>query len=101
MLSADDTPLTGDQANQFAKREIASELAKKEAQDTSAAALAAAKFEGDYARIMTAATPAAPPAAGGEAPAGEAQNAEKPAGEAAPAGEAPKPAEEQKEAPKN
>ena len=97
VLSADESPLTGDQANQFAKREIASELAKKEAQNTSAAALGAAKFEGDYARIMTAAAPAT----GGEAPAGEAQNAEKPAGEAAPAGEAPKPAEEQKEAPKN
>ncbi len=100
VLSADVTPLTGDQANQFAKREIASELAKKEAQDTSAAALAEAKYEGDYGRIMTAAVPAAP-AAGGEAPAGETQNAEKPADEAAPSAEAPKPAEEQKEAPKN
>jgi EpsD family peptidyl-prolyl cis-trans isomerase len=94
VLSADQTPLTGEQADQFAKRELANELAKKEAQDTSAAALASSKFEGDYARIMTAATPAAP-AATGEAPAGEAQNADRPAGEAQ------KPADDQKEAPKN
>ena len=100
VLSADVTPLTGDQANQFAKREIASELAKKEAQDTSAAALAAAKYEGDYGRIMAVAAPAAP-AAGGETPAGDAQNADRPAGEAAPSAEGPKPAEGQKEAPKN
>ena len=103
VISADDSPLTGDQATNFAKREIANDLAKKEAQDTSAAALAAAKFEGDYTRIMTAATPAAP-ASGAEAPAGEAQNAEKP-GETpaaeAPTGEAQKAADEQKEAPKN
>jgi EpsD family peptidyl-prolyl cis-trans isomerase len=90
VLVADDRPLTGDQANQFAKRELASELAKKEAQATSAAALAAAKYEGDYARIMAAAT--RPPA--GEAPAGEAQNV-------SPAGETHKAAEGQKEAPKN
>ncbi len=88
VLSADDRPLAGDQANQFARRELASDLAKKEAQATSAAALAAAKFEGDYARIMTAAAPA------GKPPAGEAQNAP-------PAGEAQKAAEDQKEAPKN
>ena len=72
VTSVDDRPLTGDEANQFAKRELASDLAKEEAQATSAAALAGAKYEGDYARIMTAATPAAA-AAGGEAPAGEAQ----------------------------
>ncbi len=101
VLSDDTVPLTGQQANAFAKREVASELAKKEAQDTSAAALGAAKFEGDYARIMATAAPGGAPAAGVEAPAGEAQNAEKPAGEGAPAGEAPKPAEEQKDAPKN
>ena len=94
VLSADQTPLTGEQADQFAKRELANELAKKEAQDTSAAALASSKFEGDYTRIMTAPTPAAP-AATGEAPAGEAQNADRPAGEAQ------KPADDQKEAPKN
>ena len=99
VLSADDKPLTGDQANQFAKEQLASDLAKKEAQETSAAVLSSAKYEGDYARIMTVAT-SPTPAAGGETPAGEAQAAEKPAGEAA-AGEAQKSGEEQKEAPKN
>ncbi len=93
VASADERPLTGDQANQFAKRELASDLAKKEAQEASAAARAASKYEGDYARIMAAAAPAAP-AAGGEAPAGEAQNGSS-------VGEAPKVGEEQKEAPKN
>ena len=83
VVSVDDAPLSGEQANGFAKREIANDLAKKEAQDTSAAALAAAKFEGDYGRIMTAPTPAAPPG-GGEQPVVEPQNAEK-SGEAAPA----------------
>lgn len=96
VVSEDDRPLTGDQASQFAKRELASDLAKKEAQETSAAALSAAKYEGDYKRIMTAARPAA----SGEPQAEEAQNAEKPAGEA-PAGEAQKAGEEQKEAPKD
>lgn len=95
VASADEKPLTGDQAAQFAKRELASDLAKKEAQDTSAAVLSAAKYEGDYERIMTAATPAA-----GQAPAGELPNAGKPA-EWAPAGETQKTGEEQKEAPKN
>jgi EpsD family peptidyl-prolyl cis-trans isomerase len=93
VLSADDRPLSGEPANQLAKRELASDLAKKEAQATSSAALAGAKFEGDYARIMAVAAPAAP-AAGGEAPAGEARGA-------SPAGGAQKAGEEQKEAPKN
>ncbi len=91
VTSVDDKPLTGPEADQFAKRELASDLAKKTAQDAANAALAGAKFEGDYARIMTAAAPAP----GGETPAGEAQNGEKPAGEAQKAGE------QQKEAPKN
>ena len=101
VVSADDRPLAGDQATLLAKRELASDLAKKEAQDTSAAVLSSAKFEGDYARIMTAAaTPTTPAATPAPAPAGEAQNAEKPAGEAQ-AGEPQKAGVEQKEAPKN
>jgi len=100
VISADDAPLTGEQANAFAKREIASEMARKEAQDTLAAALQATKFEGDYARIMKAATPGAP-AAAAETPEGESESGEKPAEETSPAGEAPKPAEERKETPKN
>jgi EpsD family peptidyl-prolyl cis-trans isomerase len=101
VLAANDAPLTGEQASAFAKREIASELARKEAQDTLAAALGAAKFEGDYARIMKLPTPGAA-AAGGETPEGEPQSDERPVGEASsPAGESAKPAEPQKDAPKN
>jgi EpsD family peptidyl-prolyl cis-trans isomerase len=95
VTSVDDKPLTGDEAQQFAKRELRNELAKKAAEDTYAAALASAKYEGDYARIMALPTPAAaPPAA--EAPAAEGQTGEKPA--AAEGGAKP---ETDKEAPKN
>ena len=100
VVSADDRPLAGDQATLLAKRQLASDLAKKEAQGTSAAVLSGAKFEGDYARIMTGAATPTTPTASAEAPAGPAQNAEKPAGEAQ-AGEPQKADEEQKEAPKN
>ncbi len=91
VISADDKPLTGDEADQFAKRELTQDLAKKTAEDTSSAALANAKYEGDYARIMALQTPVAP-----VAPAGEAQGGEKPA--EAQTGEK---SEAQKEAPKN
>ena len=93
VTSVEEKPLTGDEADLFAKRQLREELAKKSAQDTFTAALATAKYEGDYARIM-ASPPPAPPAA--EAPAGEAQGAEKPA--EAPNGAKP---DENKEAPKN
>jgi EpsD family peptidyl-prolyl cis-trans isomerase len=90
VASADDKPLTGEEADRFAKRMLTEDLAKKTAQETSAAALAGAKYEGDYARIM-AQTPAAPAAAASEAPGaekpGETQNGDK--------------ADAQKEAPKN
>lgn len=81
ILSVDDKPLTGEEANQFAKRALANEIAKKTSQDTYNAALATAKYEGDYGRIMSSASPAgAAPAEGetqsGEKP-GEADNAEK------------------------
>ena len=94
VTSVDDKPLTGDEAQQFAKRELRNELAKKSAEDTYAAALASAKYEGDYARIMAASTPAAPASA--EAPAAEGQTGEKPA--AAESGAKP---ESDKDAPKN
>ena len=93
VTSVDDKPLTGEDAQQLGKRELASDLAKKTAADTSREAIAATKFEGDYGRIMT--TAAAAPAAAGEAAPAPA------AGEVAPApaaGEAPaaqKPADEQ------
>jgi EpsD family peptidyl-prolyl cis-trans isomerase len=92
VTSADDKPLTGDEAQQFAKRELRNDLANKTAEDTYTAALATAKYEGDYGRIMAASTPAAPAAA--EAPAAEGQTGEKPA--ATESGAKP-----DKEAPKN
>ncbi len=105
VTSVEDKPLTGDQADGFAKRELINELARKDSQQSLAAALAGAKYEGDYARIMTAPTPAAgTPAAEtpteAEKPAGEAPTeAEKPVGETP--SEAEKPAgEKQTESPK-
>jgi EpsD family peptidyl-prolyl cis-trans isomerase len=89
VISLDESPLTGGNADQFAKRELATDLARKSSQQTVEAALASAKYEGDYGRIMTAPTPAAnaqTPPAGGEATAGEKPAGEKPAGEK-PAGE--------------
>jgi hypothetical protein len=93
VTSVDEKPLTGDDAQQLGKRELASDLAKRAAEDTSKAATGSSKFEGDYNRIMTAiAAPAATPAAAGEA-------APAPAAVEAPAAE--KPGEEpQKEQPK-
>ena len=60
VTSVDQKPLTADQANEFAKREVRVDIGRKGAEEISKAALADAKFEGDYARIMTAATPATP-----------------------------------------
>ncbi len=84
VTSVDPKPLIGDEANEFAKREVRAEIARKSADGISQAALATAKYEGDYARVMATAPPggAAPAAApGGEAPSGAAQDTEKPAGE--------------------
>lgn len=93
VTSVEDKPLTADEAQQLGKRQLAAAMAKKAAEDTSSAALASSKFEGDYARIMATPTPAAPaaaaPAAGGETPPAEAPAAAKPGGE------------QQKDAPKN
>jgi hypothetical protein len=86
VTSVDPKPLTGDEADEFAKREVRAEIGRKSAEDISRAALATAKYEGDYARVMTTPTPApgavapAPPP-GGETPSGAAQDTEKPAGE--------------------
>ena len=72
VTSVDPKPLTADQANEFAKRQVRTEIGRQGAEEISKSALADAKFEGDYARIMTAATPAAAtPAAGTPAPATE------------------------------
>ena len=97
VTSVDDKPLTGDEANQFAKRELAS-IWPRRAQDTSAAALAGAKYEGDYGRIMTAPRAGAP-AAAAAASAGRRGAERREAGEAQ--RRAAKAGEEQKEAPKN
>ena len=55
--SVDPKPMTGDQANEFAKREVRVDIGRKGAEAISKAALADSKFEGDYARIMTTAAP--------------------------------------------
>ena len=84
VTSVDLKPLTGDEATEFAKREVRAEIARKSAEDVSRAALASAKYEGDYAHVMSTPAPgaAAPAAAsGGEAPSGSAQETEKPGGE--------------------
>jgi EpsD family peptidyl-prolyl cis-trans isomerase len=80
--SVDPKPMTGDQANEFAKREVRVDIGRKGAEAISKAALADSKFEGDYARIMTTAAPGAPapaPATEGEAPAGAPPTPEPPA----------------------
>ena len=102
--SVDPSPLTGEDADQFAKREVRAEIGRNGAQQITTAALANAKYEGDYARVMALQTPGAAgpaPAAGGEPPAGAAPAA----GGESPAGAAPtteKPADNShKEQPKN
>jgi EpsD family peptidyl-prolyl cis-trans isomerase len=82
--AVDPKPMTAEEADEFAKREVRTEIGRKGAQQITDAALASAKFEGDYPRVMALSTPGAAgpaPAAGGEAPAGAAPTTEKPAGE--------------------
>jgi EpsD family peptidyl-prolyl cis-trans isomerase len=68
VTSVDSKPLTTDQANEFAKRQVRLDIGRQGAEAISKSALADAKFEGDYARIMTAAAPAvATPAPDGAA----------------------------------
>jgi EpsD family peptidyl-prolyl cis-trans isomerase len=102
VTSVEDKPLTGDEAQALGKRLLAQQILRGTAEDTSKAALAAAKFEGDYERIMSAATPAAPaPAPAGETPAEAAPAAgETGAAPGTPGGEKPSD-DQQKEAPKN
>ncbi|MGC2785788.1 MAG: EpsD family peptidyl-prolyl cis-trans isomerase, partial [Roseiarcus sp.] len=74
VTSVDQKPMTADQANEFAKRELRVDIGRKDAEEITKSALADAKFEGDYARIMTAAVTPAPATDGaatpGAAPAG-------------------------------
>ena len=48
VTSVDQKPLTTDQANEFAKREVRVDIGRKSAEAISKEALADAKFEGDY-----------------------------------------------------
>jgi EpsD family peptidyl-prolyl cis-trans isomerase len=84
VTSVDQKPLTGEQANEFATREVRVDIERKAAQDISKAALADSKFEGDYSRIMTIASPGASqraPGTEGETLPGVAPTTETPAGE--------------------
>jgi hypothetical protein len=100
VTSVDQKPLTTDQANEFAKRQVRLDIGRQGAEAISKSALADAKFEGDYARIMTATAPA------GAAPA-PADGAALPGATPAPAVEGAAPSTEtpggetQKDQPKN
>jgi EpsD family peptidyl-prolyl cis-trans isomerase len=92
VTSVDPKPMTSDQANEFAKREVRADIGRKGAESINKAALADSKFEGDYARIMTIAAPATPapaPATDSQPPAGALPTPE------------PAPTDTQKEQPKN
>ncbi len=102
VMSVDQKPMTADQANEFAKRELRVDIGRKDAEEITKSALADAKFEGDYARIMTAAVTPAPATEGatppGAAPATGTEGAAAPG--AAPATDTSG-GETQKEKPKN
>jgi EpsD family peptidyl-prolyl cis-trans isomerase len=91
VTSVDQKPLTGDEANEFARRQVRLDIGRKGAEQITNAALADSKFEGDFARIMTTASPGAP----GPSPATEGETAPGAATTESPAGES------QKEQPKN
>jgi EpsD family peptidyl-prolyl cis-trans isomerase len=101
VTSVDPKPLTTDQANEFAKRQVRLDIGRQGAEAISKSALADAKFEGDYVRIMTAAAPA------GATPAPATDGAALPGAAPAPATEGAMPTTEtpagdsQKEQPKN
>jgi EpsD family peptidyl-prolyl cis-trans isomerase len=101
VTSVDQKPLTTDEANEFAKRQVRLDVGRKGAEAISKSALADAKFEGDYTRIMTAAAPAA------ATPAPATDGAALPGATPAPATEGATPTtetpggESQKEQPKN
>jgi EpsD family peptidyl-prolyl cis-trans isomerase len=99
VTSVDPKPLTSDQGDEFAKRQVRVDIGRKGAEAISKAALADAKFEGDFARIMSAPGPAAAapaPAEGAALPGATPAPAEG----AAPTTETPG-GETQKEQPKN
>ena len=74
VTSAEEKPLTGEDADKFAKQQLSTDFARKIAQQIMDAALASAKYEGDYVHVMATPTPAAKvqiPSASGEEPAAE------------------------------
>ena len=111
VASIDPKPMTTEEANEFAKRQLRADIGRNGAEAIAKSALADGKFEGDFARIMTVARPCrpapgtdggAPPAPGAEGAAlpgatpapGAAEGASPPAADA-PAGDGPEgPAEE-------
>jgi EpsD family peptidyl-prolyl cis-trans isomerase len=68
VTSVDPKPMTAEQADEFAKRQLQIDIGRKGAEAIGSAALADAKFEGDYARIMTATAAPAPGAENAAAP---------------------------------
>ncbi len=100
VTSVDQKPLTADQANEFAKRELRVDIGRKGAEEISKAALADAKFEGDYAHIMSAAVTPAPATDGAATPGAVPGTEGAAAPGATPATETPG-GETQKEQPKN
>ena len=97
VTSVDQKPLTTEEANEFAKRQVRVDIGRQGAEAISKSALADAKFEGDFARIMTTATPTPTPASDAAAPPG----AQAPATEGAPPATETPGGESQKEQPKN
>jgi hypothetical protein len=57
VLEVKPKPVAGDDAQRLARRALQQELLKTLSADTERAALATAKFEGDYARVMGNTTP--------------------------------------------
>ncbi len=102
VASVDQKPLTAEQADAFAKRELRVDIGRKDAEEITKAALADAKFEGNYAHIMSAAVTPAPATDGaatpGAAPTPGTEGAAAPG--APPATDTPG-GETQKEQPKN
>jgi EpsD family peptidyl-prolyl cis-trans isomerase len=93
VTSVEDKPLTSDQSNGLARRELRNDIAKKIGKDTLDAALASAKYEGDLGKIMTA--PSSP------APSATEPNAAEPPAPGEPAAVDKEGATDNKDAPKN
>jgi len=80
VIAADEKPQTGDDARRSARLQMIADLARMMQRQTLDAALASARYEGDYARIMAAPTP--PPNLEGTADGKQPQDNPKPADDA-------------------